>query len=222
MGWQVALILDTKSDPGAWIGRMPVWAVTTVARRDSAAGLRADWESLWAPEHALTLLSSSAYDDPAETLLALVPTLEGHHPFMTCVRVLGIADSDSERRAMASMGYKSISRNSGSSIGFAKPISELSDVPEFALDAAAWQTRDDVFDSFFRAVDAPPWHGRNFNALNDSIGTGNINKTEVPYRIIICNAASMSDVAALFVRDFEDLVRDLQAGGCPVEMQVRQ
>ena len=40
---------------------------------------------------------------------------------------------------------------------------------ELILNGAEWTTRDDVYDSFFRAVGAPDWHGRNFDALRDSI-----------------------------------------------------
>jgi hypothetical protein len=46
---------------------------------------------------------------------------------------------------------------------------------ELILNGAEWKTQDDVYDSFFRAVGAPEWHGRNFNALRDSIATGSIN-----------------------------------------------
>jgi len=53
---------------------------------------------------------------------------------------------------------------------------------ELTLNGAEWKTRDDVYDSFFRAVGATDWHGRNFNALRDSIATGSINTVEVRYR----------------------------------------
>jgi RNAse (barnase) inhibitor barstar len=56
---------------------------------------------------------------------------------------------------------------------------------ELALDGAEWTTKDDVYDALFRAVGAPDWHGRNFDALNDSIAAGSINEVEVPYRLVI-------------------------------------
>jgi RNAse (barnase) inhibitor barstar len=58
---------------------------------------------------------------------------------------------------------------------------------ELILDGSTWTNNDDVYDAFFRAVGAPSWHGRNFNALNDSIATGSINKVEVPYTLVIAN-----------------------------------
>ena len=58
---------------------------------------------------------------------------------------------------------------------------------ELILEGTSWTTDDDVYDAFFGAVGAPEWHGRNFNALRDSISTGSINKVEVPYRLVIKN-----------------------------------
>ena len=50
---------------------------------------------------------------------------------------------------------------------------------ERTLDRAGWSTKDD-YNAFFRAVGASEWHGRNSNALNDSIANGSINEVEVP------------------------------------------
>ena len=63
---------------------------------------------------------------------------------------------------------------------------------ELTLNGAEWRTRDDVYDNFFQAVGAPDWHGRNFNALRDSITTGSINAVEVPYRVVIQNYDKIS------------------------------
>jgi len=51
---------------------------------------------------------------------------------------------------------------------------------EITLDAAGWQSADDVYSAFFHAVGAPPWHGRNLDALRDSIGAGHINVIAPP------------------------------------------
>jgi hypothetical protein len=58
---------------------------------------------------------------------------------------------------------------------------------ELIINAAAWQTRADLYFSFFAVVGTPPWHGKNFNALRDSIGIGQINEIEVPYRLVLSN-----------------------------------
>jgi RNAse (barnase) inhibitor barstar len=95
-------------------------------------------------------------------------------------------------------------------------------VRELILDGAAWQTMDDVYDAFFRAVGAPSWHGRNFNALNDSIATGDINAIEVPYCIVIRNAALAGEGAQQMTRDFIELIQEIAARGCPVAVRVEK
>jgi RNAse (barnase) inhibitor barstar len=74
----------------------------------------------------------------------------------------------------------------------------------------------DLYSAFFLAVGAPDWHGRNFDALNDSICSGGINKIEVPYRIVIHNAPQDNEMVRGVLEDFGDLIRHLQSDGCPV------
>jgi RNAse (barnase) inhibitor barstar len=95
-------------------------------------------------------------------------------------------------------------------------------VKELVLDGSGWRKKDDVYDAFFAAVGAPSWHGRNFNALRDSIATGSINAIEVPYRIIICNFDLISGKARQMAIDFTDLLRELRVkGDCSVEIELR-
>jgi RNAse (barnase) inhibitor barstar len=95
-------------------------------------------------------------------------------------------------------------------------------VPDLLLDAAEWQTTEDVYDAFFRAVGAPSWHGRNFDALRDSIKGGDINELEVPYRVVIRNSSLVGDGALQMMEDFIDLIRELAAEGCPVDVRVEE
>ena len=91
---------------------------------------------------------------------------------------------------------------------------------ELILNGAEWSTQDDVYGSFFRAVGAPDWHGRNFNALRDSIANGSINAVEVPYRLVIKNYDKIALSARPMADDFVDLIRELATEGCPVEVRV--
>jgi RNAse (barnase) inhibitor barstar len=91
---------------------------------------------------------------------------------------------------------------------------------ELNLDASSWKNTDDFYDAFFKAVGAPEWHGRNFNALDDSIEYGNINEIEIPYRIVIQNILSTNDDLRRFLRDFSDFIQELAARGCPVEIEI--
>ena len=91
---------------------------------------------------------------------------------------------------------------------------------ELTLDGAGWTTNDDVYSAFFLAVGAPEWHGRNFNALNDSIANGSINKVEVPYRGVLKNYDLISGEAKKMTDDFVDLIHEIAARGCPVEVRL--
>lgn len=89
---------------------------------------------------------------------------------------------------------------------------------DLILNGARWSTRDDVYDAFFRAVGAPEWHGRNFDALRDSIAGASINQVEVPYRLVIKNYDKISGEAKGMADEFVDLIHELAAEECPVEV----
>ncbi len=57
------------------------------------------------------------------------------------------------------------------------------------LDAAKWRNRRIFYADLLNAVEAPDWHGKNINALIDSIIWGGINALEPPYTIRIRNLA---------------------------------
>ena len=88
------------------------------------------------------------------------------------------------------------------------------------MDAETWKQQDDLYNSFFNAVGAPAWHGRNFNALRDSIKTGGINAAAVPYRLVVKNFDKVGDGAKQIAADFIDLIHELAAEGCPVDIKV--
>jgi RNAse (barnase) inhibitor barstar len=91
---------------------------------------------------------------------------------------------------------------------------------EIVMDGGNWGVPDDVYDAFFKAVGAPSWHGRNFNALRDSIAVGRINKIEVPYLIRLKNYSSIGSGARGMANDFIELIKELHESGCPVEIKV--
>jgi RNAse (barnase) inhibitor barstar len=91
---------------------------------------------------------------------------------------------------------------------------------EIVLDGGRWAAADDIYDAFFRAVGSPTWHGRNFNALRDSISVGRINEIEVPYLIRIRNYSSIGPKAKSMAGDFVRLIGDLRESGCPVDIKI--
>ena len=58
------------------------------------------------------------------------------------------------------------------------------------LDATRWWKVTDFYDDLLNALEAPEWHGRNLNALYDSIIWGDINGVEPPYTVRIRNMSN--------------------------------
>lgn len=176
------------------------------------------YSSLWDPEPALTLINTRL-DDPVKDLLAEIPTIEEHHPRITAVRVFGVRNSHELSEGMIRLGYRFVNSEEDEWILFAKPIESLQDVPEIELDARSWRSADDVYDAFFKAIGAPDWHGRNFDALIDGIDGGAINRLDVPCRIAVRNAHAATLGASDFLKKFADLIRHLNTEGCPIEIK---
>ena len=93
-------------------------------------------------------------------------------------------------------------------------------IGELVLDASTWNTRDDVYDSFFRVVGAPEWRARNYDALRDTIASGQINDIEVPYCLVVRNSQGIGPPAKATLEDFVKLIHEIAAEGCPVEIRV--
>ena len=62
---------------------------------------------------------------------------------------------------------------------------------EIVLDAGGWVSGEACYDALLGAIGAPSGHGRNANALIDSMIWGGINSLEPPYRIIVKNTKSL-------------------------------
>jgi hypothetical protein len=221
----VAIVADAETnlnDLQVLLGQMPVWALDTPDRKASLRQLSEGNSAIWAPDPAFTTFTGFSPGDPVAEILNIVPTVEEHHYRLSALRLYGVEPTNSLSEGMEGLGYLPVSGATYRGLGFAKPLNRVEGLTDIRLDASGWQTSDDVYQAFFTAVGAPSWHGRNFNALNDSIGTGAINKTEVPYRITIQNGERMGNEAASFVHHFADLIRHLQTNGCPVELVVEQ
>ena len=59
------------------------------------------------------------------------------------------------------------------------------------LDARDWRTVLDFYEALLVALGAPRWHGRNVNALIDSMIYGGINEVDPPYKILISETAKL-------------------------------
>jgi RNAse (barnase) inhibitor barstar len=73
------------------------------------------------------------------------------------------------------------------------------------LDASAWRSQNDFYSALLPELGAPAWHGRNLDALEESLRDGDINAVEPPFRVVVTGAPSDMDeflakVAAVFNR----------------------
>jgi RNAse (barnase) inhibitor barstar len=92
---------------------------------------------------------------------------------------------------------------------------------EIALDASTWRDRDDFYDALLPALGAPGWHGRNLDALNDSIRGDDISAVRLPFRIKITNAASVPADLQKYLFKFADLITDIRVSrGCEVYLML--
>jgi RNAse (barnase) inhibitor barstar len=58
-----------------------------------------------------------------------------------------------------------------------------SSVPVLSLDCRGWSSVSVAYSALLSALGAPSWHGRNLDALNDSLVAGGINQQKAPFRI---------------------------------------
>ena len=87
---------------------------------------------------------------------------------------------------------------------------------QIVLDARAWTTIGDFYDVLLPALGAPEWHGRNFNALRDSMTTGGINAVEPPYAIRLINTGGVAEPLRGQLKAFLDLADDARREGIDI------
>lgn len=88
------------------------------------------------------------------------------------------------------------------------------------LDGADWTSKDDFYTSYLAAVGAPEWHGRNLDALWDSLTAGGMNQHDLPFRIRITGTERMTPDARRAVDLFEKLIRDPEQEGFAVDIEL--
>ncbi len=76
------------------------------------------------------------------------------------------------------------------------------------IDWAEIKSETDFYQSVLPQLRAPEWHGRNLDALFDSIGTGRMCAVEPPYRIVIRGIDKVPDDLASFVRKATTMLKE--------------
>lgn len=91
---------------------------------------------------------------------------------------------------------------------------------EVVIDASAWLSGDDFMDGVLKGLDPPVWHGRNWNALRDSIIAGDINGVEPPYRLCLVGDRAPPEELRQWIRDLVDMVEEARGRGREIEITV--
>jgi len=88
------------------------------------------------------------------------------------------------------------------------------------VDAQSWASSTDFYEAVLPKLHAPEWHGRNLDALWDSIAHGGINGLAPPFALRIFNTEHFSAQMAAFMQKVEAIFRDAAEAGIPVALHV--
>lgn len=225
MTWEVAVILTPNCDLATadTLARyMPIWIADTPSNQLCAAAARHAAGDLWKPEPSCTTFNTFAELSAEGNLVNIADAVVLHHPHLAKLNILGIEDTASLRSHMSQLGFQPAKATWDNSLAFRKPISTLNNVQHLTLSAKKWRTPNNVYDDLFRVLGSPSWHGKNFDALRDSIVTGQINTVEVPYTLSIRKISSARPEARLFVEELIGLISRFEAEGCPISIHVEE
>jgi RNAse (barnase) inhibitor barstar len=91
-------------------------------------------------------------------------------------------------------------------------------VKRMDLDASKWRTRDDFYDALLPLLGAPGWHGRNLDALHDSITSNDINLVNPPFAITLSNLGHAHPELREYMEKFVRLILDLHDAGYKITL----
>ena len=84
------------------------------------------------------------------------------------------------------------------------------------IDASRLQTADDVWTAVLTALGAPASHGRNLDALEDSLRGGDLNAVNAPLTVAVTGVETAGSEARIAVAKIATLIGDLSQDGVPV------
>ena len=199
---------------------MPLWIVDTPSNQVCATIARQTAGELWLPEAVCTTFRATNLDAREQNCLNILDMVDLHHPNMAKLNLVGVEASEVLHSGVKELGFIPAKATWEGTISFKRPVSTLTNVRHLQLDASTWKNTDDVYESLFTVLGAPHWHGKNFDALHDSIVTGSINVVEVPYTLSIRGMKSAKAAVRNFVSDLVSFISERETEGCPVSIQI--
>jgi RNAse (barnase) inhibitor barstar len=88
------------------------------------------------------------------------------------------------------------------------------------VDGSRWRSVDDVYNGLLSGLKAPEWHGRNLDALWDSLSSDQINGVRAPFEAHITSAAGWTQEIEDIVSQISALFADARQGGVDISMTV--
>ena len=92
---------------------------------------------------------------------------------------------------------------------------------DIRIDWKEIDSQEEFYDLFFRQVKAPGWHGRNLDALADSLITGQINEIEPPYTIINLNTSGVREHMVEFQREVLSIFSEASIERCEIKVVIK-
>lgn len=84
------------------------------------------------------------------------------------------------------------------------------------LDARKWSVPDDFYSDLLEALGGPEWHGRNLDALSDTL-RGGIARIDPPYEVAVDHTADLSPDMLAFLERVHQVFEDAREDdGCEV------
>ena len=91
-------------------------------------------------------------------------------------------------------------------------------VLQIALEAYSWTTQDQFYDELLPQLGAPAWHGRNLDALWDSITSGDINRVNPPFEVVLRGLERCPQDLRSHLRRFAELMDEARREGAAVKV----
>jgi RNAse (barnase) inhibitor barstar len=82
------------------------------------------------------------------------------------------------------------------------------------LDVSQLSTEEEAFEELLRVLEAPEWHGRNLNALSDTISGDDINGVRAPFEVRV--KGSTIETVRGFLQVVEEIFEEARQHGVDV------